>query len=121
MALRRSTVVCTIYNGALERERATIARVGLAMFNDVILRSAIELGLDTLELRAICTEPADYANSIEPSDQGGLKIARAIARAVGAATAAEAKWLRLWGSTDHPMLSKDRDDRLKKKTDSSDC
>jgi hypothetical protein len=30
---------------------------------------------DALELRSICTEPADYANAIEPSGQGGLKIA----------------------------------------------
>jgi hypothetical protein len=97
MALRRCTVVCTIYNGALERERATIARVGLAMFNDVILRTALECGVDALELRAICTERADYANPIEPSGQGGQKIARAIACAVGAAGAADAKGILLWG------------------------
>src|SRR5215211_2674427 len=30
----------------------------------------IDLGLDALELRAICTEPDDYANPIEPSGQG---------------------------------------------------
>jgi hypothetical protein len=96
MALRRPTVVCTVYNGALEVERATIARVGLAMFNDVILRTAIDFGLDALELRAICAEPADYANPIEPSGQGGLKIARAIARAVGA-NGADAKPSLLWG------------------------
>ena len=99
MALRCSTVICTIYNGALEPERATIARVGLMMFNDVILRTAIDFGLDALELRAICTEPADYANPIEPSGQGGLKIARAIARAVGA-TNADPKPVRLWGKCD---------------------
>ena len=97
MALRCSTVVCTIYNGALEPERATIARVGLAMFNDVILRTAIDFGVDALELRAICTEPADYANPIEPSGQGGQKIARAIAFAVGAANAGDAKPIWLWG------------------------
>jgi hypothetical protein len=96
-ALQRPTVVCTIYNGALEPDRATIARVGLAMFNDVILRTAIDFGLDALELRAICTEPADYANPIEPSGQGGLKIARAIARAVGALESAE-KPSAFWGT-----------------------
>jgi hypothetical protein len=101
MALRRLTVVCTVYNGALEPERATVARVGLALFNDVILRAALDFGLDALELRAICTEPADYVNSIEPSAQGGLKIARAIVHAVGAAKSADMKRpLRLWGSAD---------------------
>jgi hypothetical protein len=75
--------------------RATIARLGLTMFNDVIQRTAMELGLDALELRAICTEPADYANPIEPSDRGGLTIARAIARAVGAARGADVRAVRL--------------------------
>ena len=97
MALRRPIVVCTIYNGALEAERARIARVGVALFNDVILRTAIALGLDTLELRAVCNEPADYANPIEPSGRGGLKIARAIARVVGAADTASTKPARVWG------------------------
>ena len=32
----------------------------------------------------IYTEPGDYANPIEPSGSGGLKIARAILRAVHA-------------------------------------
>ena len=35
------TAVCTIYNGALEPARAAAARVGVALFNDVILRAAI--------------------------------------------------------------------------------
>jgi hypothetical protein len=32
-----------------------------------------------IDLRAFCTHPEDYANSIEPSSGGGEKIARAIA------------------------------------------
>jgi hypothetical protein len=68
--LERRTAICTVYNGNLEPECATIARVGLALFNDVILRTAVDLRLDALELRSICTEPADSANPIEPSDQG---------------------------------------------------
>jgi len=100
LALGRPMMVCTIYNGALEAERATIARVGVALFNDVILRTALDLRLDVLELRAICTDPADYANPIEPSGQGGLKIARAIARAVGAANGVDASPARLWGGAE---------------------
>jgi hypothetical protein len=95
--LERHTAICTVYNGALEPERATVARVGLALFNDVILRTAIDLRLDALELRSICTEPADYANPIEPSAQGGLKIARAISRLVEAADSAAAPPARVWG------------------------
>jgi hypothetical protein len=83
IALGRQTAVCTIYNGALEPERATIARIGLSLFNDVILRTAVDLRLDAVELRSICTESADYANPIEPSGAGGLKIARTIAHLLG--------------------------------------
>jgi hypothetical protein len=84
ISLRRHTVVCTIYNGALRPDQAVIAQVGLMMFNDAIVRAAVARRLDIVELRAICTRPEDYANPIEPSGQGGRKIAHAIARAVGA-------------------------------------
>jgi len=96
VSLGRYTAVCTVYNGALEPERARIARVGLSLFNDVIVRTAVDLRLDALELRLVCSDPADYANPIEPSGTGGAKIARAIARMVGAATATAAP-ARVWG------------------------
>ena len=92
----RRTAVCTVYNGALEAERARIARPALALFNDVILRTAIDLRLDALELRSICTEAEDYANPIEPSGAGGLKIARAIAHLAGALPS-EPPPTRVWG------------------------
>jgi hypothetical protein len=81
--LRRVTTVCTIYNGNLSREESAVARVGLMAFNDVILRVAFESKLQVIDLRLVCTEPADYANAIEPSSRGGEKIARAIMRALG--------------------------------------
>jgi hypothetical protein len=84
LALRRETIICTIYNGQLEREIATIARIALTVFNDVILRFALERGMTALDLRAICCDPRDYANPIEPSGTGGKKIAAAIAEAIGA-------------------------------------
>ena len=79
------TTVCTIYNGnlgepALQRRAST----ALAVFNDVIIRAAVEHRLALIELRLVCNEPSDYANPIEPASRGGAKIARAIARAVGA-------------------------------------
>jgi hypothetical protein len=81
--LRRVTTVCTIYNGNLSREESAVARVGLMAFNDVILRVAFESKRQVIDLRLVCTEPADYANAIEPSSRGGEKIARAIMRALG--------------------------------------
>jgi lysophospholipase L1-like esterase len=79
-------IVCTIYNGRLDRPVATAARMALSLFNDVILRTAAELDLRVIELRDVCDSPADYANPIEPSDSGGKKIARAILDAVRAST-----------------------------------
>ena len=81
VSLGRKTVVCTIYNGALDSEQAPLARVALMTFNDVILRAAFERRLDVIDLRQICVDEADYANPIEPSGVGGRKIAAAIAEA----------------------------------------
>jgi hypothetical protein len=75
--------LCTIYHGAFPdadfRERVAVA---LAVFNDVIVRTALEHGLDVIDLRAVCAAPEDYANPIEPSSIGGAKIARAVAEVV---------------------------------------
>jgi hypothetical protein len=78
LRLERPTVACTIYNGNLPDSQARLARVALMMFNDAIQRTAHEHGLPVIDLRLVCTEPEDYANPIEPSGQGGAKIARAI-------------------------------------------
>jgi hypothetical protein len=84
VALNRDTTVCTIYNGNFPADQAPLTRVGLMMFNDVILRVAFERALRVIDLRLVCIDTADYANPIEPSGPGGRKIAKAIARAVGA-------------------------------------
>src|SRR5437773_4731364 len=71
--------VCTIYNGCFpDKAYQRIASLALAVFNDVILRVAIERGLPVIDLRLICTDPTDYANPIEPSSIGGEKIAKVI-------------------------------------------
>ncbi|MFC5511861.1 hypothetical protein ACFPOU_12085 [Massilia jejuensis] len=56
-------------------------RTALAVFNDVILREAVARRLPVVDLRVVCDDPADYAtvSPIEPSQQGGGKIAGAIA------------------------------------------
>ncbi len=74
--------LCTIYNGNLPAREAELARVALALFDDVIVRVALERECGLIDLRLVCTEPADYANPIEPSGRGGMRIAQAIARAV---------------------------------------
>jgi hypothetical protein len=53
------------------------------MFNDVILRCAFERQLPIIDLRFVCSEKSDYANPIEPSGSGGLKIAKAVAGWLG--------------------------------------
>jgi hypothetical protein len=75
--------VCTIYNPCSPDEqlqREAVAALGL--FNDRIIGLAREYGFPVIELRAICTGMADFANAIEPSSTGGAKIAQAICAAV---------------------------------------
>ena len=76
------TTLCTIYNGAFDDpDQARRARVALMMFNDAILRLAFERHASVIDLRLVCNDRTAYANAIEPSGSGGLKIARVIARA----------------------------------------
>jgi hypothetical protein len=75
--------VCTIYNGCFpDVSFQRVATVFVALFNDVILRTAARHSLPVVDLRAVCSDPADYANPIEPSSTGGAKIARALALTV---------------------------------------
>lgn len=78
--LGRPTALCTIYNANFSGDEGTIIRSALALFNDAITRAAFARGLPLIDLRLICSEAADYANPIEPSERGGSKIASAIAR-----------------------------------------
>jgi hypothetical protein len=78
-------ILCTIYNGRFpDRNFQRIASTALMVFNDVILRVAIEFNLSVVDLRFVCSSPADYANPIEPSSIGGAKIARAIVNLISA-------------------------------------
>jgi hypothetical protein len=74
------TIVATIYDANFEPPQGQVVATALSVFNDAITRNAVELGMDLLDLRLTCSEPGDYANPIEPSVQGGRKIARALAR-----------------------------------------
>lgn len=72
--------LCTIYDCNFEDNAADASRAALALFNDVILRYATANQLPVVDLRHVCTVPDDYELNIEPSGQGGAKIAAAIAR-----------------------------------------
>lgn len=80
---RLATAVCTIYDANYpDPLRQRLVVTGLTVFNDVITRAAFARGLPLIDLRLICNEAADYANPIEPSVQGGGKIAQVIAALV---------------------------------------
>jgi hypothetical protein len=79
------TVLCTIYEPRFPDPRLQrLAVTALTLFNDVITRAAFGRGLPLVDLRLVCDEDADFANPIEPSVQGGAKLARAVLRAVTA-------------------------------------
>ncbi len=72
------TAVCTIYDTPPSAANHRIIRTALALFNDEITRAAFSNGLPLIDLRLICNEEGDYANPIEPSVQGGEKMAATI-------------------------------------------
>lgn len=82
MSLNRPLMVCTIYDSV--PGLVDPLKLALALFNDVIIRNAASKGIPILDLRMICTEPGDYSTKspIEPSSQGGKKIATRIASAM---------------------------------------
>jgi len=71
--------VCTVYNGCFDDQSfQRVASTTLTVFNDAIIRVAIEHSLPVIDLRSVCDTREDYANPIEPSSVGGEKIARVI-------------------------------------------
>jgi hypothetical protein len=77
------TVLCSIYDPRYpDPARRQVSTTALAIINDPIIREAVQHGLPLLDLRAICDHDSDFANPIEPSVQGGWKIAGAIASVV---------------------------------------
>jgi lysophospholipase L1-like esterase len=74
------TAICTIYYPRFpDATLQKIAVTALTVFNDCIIRAAFTHGIALLDLRFVCTEEGDYADPIEPSAQGGEKIAASIA------------------------------------------
>jgi GDSL-like Lipase/Acylhydrolase family len=76
--------VCTIYDTPASEPGQEVIKAALCLFNDAITRAAFSRGAALIDLRLIFSADGDYANPIEPSSQGGQKIARAIATLVRA-------------------------------------
>lgn len=85
---RLPLAVCTVYNGCFEDQSfQRVASTTLTVFNDAIIRVAVEHSLPVIDLRSVCVTAEDYANPIEPSSVGGAKIARVIVGLVSGANA----------------------------------
>jgi hypothetical protein len=82
LKLGKPTAICTVYDAIPILGDAE--RPALAVFNDVITRTAACVGIPLIDLRAICTIADDFSplSPIEPSVIGGAKIADVICRLV---------------------------------------
>jgi len=78
-ARKLPSLICTIYNGNFsDAHLQLITATALSPFNDAIIRVAWAAEMPIVDLRAVCDEPEDYVNEIEPSARGSEKIADAI-------------------------------------------
>ena len=72
-------IVCTIYNPKFpDPELQIFSEAALSFFNDVIVEEALKRKLPIIDLRDVCQDSECFANPIEPSEHGGMKIAEAI-------------------------------------------
>ena len=58
------------------------AMTALPIFNDIIFQEAVNFNIPVIDLRLIFNDKSDYANPIEPSAIGGLKMAKVIKKVV---------------------------------------
>jgi len=77
--------VCTIYNKIPTQLLSHVGigpneMMGLALFNDIITETAASYGISIIDLRVVCATADCYASisPIEPSEIGGMKIAKQI-------------------------------------------
>ena len=82
-AIRAPVMVLTVYNPCfdghgMDATYQQAAEAAVSLFDDVIQLEAHRRSFKLLELRTLFTDPADYANPIEPSARGGAKLAQAM-------------------------------------------
>ena len=83
LRLNRPTTICTIYDVRFPDPAVReVAVTALTLLNDIVTREAGRRGLPLLDLRVLLDEDTDFANPIEPSAQGGEKLAKAILQVV---------------------------------------
>ncbi|CAF3377909.1 unnamed protein product [Rotaria sp. Silwood1] len=73
--LKLPVTTCTIYNPRFDNsQQQTMCETGLSALNDIIITESAKHGIPVIDLKTIFNDPNDYANSIEPDVQGGMKI-----------------------------------------------
>ncbi|CAN5794382.1 hypothetical protein BH23GEM6_BH23GEM6_01950 [soil metagenome] len=72
------STLCAIYGARVADVGMQIPRIPPGATHLVLSVGAAAADLQVIELRQVCTEQDDYANPLEPSVQGGEKIAMAI-------------------------------------------
>lgn len=82
-SVRAPVMVMTVYNPCfdghgMDATYQQAAECAVSLFGDVIQQEAHSRSFKVLELRALFTDRADYANPIEPSAIGGAKLAKAM-------------------------------------------
>lgn len=79
MQAQRPVLVCTIYDAV--PGLTTTLKTALSVFNDVITPEAMRCDWTVVDLRELLCDSADYSavSPIEPSEQGGQKLAQALA------------------------------------------
>ena len=55
-----------------------MAMAAETIFNDIISYEAFKRNLPFIDLRVLCNDDQDFANPIEPSCIGGMKIAKTL-------------------------------------------
>jgi len=84
----KPSVCFTIYSGNFDRDYGLRSNDGtdmqkaadvlISIFNDIIYRICSTYSIRVIENRDLFTSPDDYANPIEPSSLGSLKMAKAM-------------------------------------------
>jgi lysophospholipase L1-like esterase len=83
LSYKLPTLICTIYYPRFpDPYLQKMSKLALSIFNDCIISEAIGSRSRLIDLRMIFDEDKDYATPIEPSESGGVKIAKAVLAAV---------------------------------------
>jgi hypothetical protein len=83
LAVGGKTTLCTIYDPNFPDQRfQRLAKAGLTIYNDCILRAGCKYGLPLIDLRIAFNDRKFYANPIEPSAEGSQKLAELIWRVI---------------------------------------